>query len=491
MSASREKNKRKDLGTETAPEAKKGMSKGLKTTLMIVCAVVVAALIAFFALLNGGFFANHSTAAVVSGHKLTPVQYHYYFYDTLAQNSQYLSMFGITDVSALKDEVIDEETGKTFKDYFDESAMLSAAQTLAVYDEAVANGYTLSEAAQADLDSMDQLFDLYALYNGLTSGDAYLQSQYGPYASVKTYKEYCRVMTLANEYSQKIAADFSYSDSKLADEYAADPGKYDTVNYRFFNVLDSMFDETDADKLKQLRLETGEKMAQDSYQNEQAFIDAPLSIVAEDSKATYEDPDATLRANYGRDAVPASAQEWLFDPARQEGDTICIDNDTFVSVLYFLSYDNLDYPLPNLRIIPFTVDDITDELAMAQAKTSAEELLKQYEAGEKNAEAFMALDTANAFVAENVQPDADSKALADWAFEKLEGGVWARLEGDTAVVEGASGYYVVYYDGLGENYRNVKVDTALRNADYSEWYAATVADADYTLKGFGMFIADK
>ena len=73
MSASREKNKRKEQAAvpETANEAKKGMSKGLKTTLIAVCTVLVVCIVVFFYMLTSGFFASHTTAATVSGHNLS------------------------------------------------------------------------------------------------------------------------------------------------------------------------------------------------------------------------------------------------------------------------------------------------------------------------------------------------------------------------------------------------------------------------------------
>ena len=57
MSASREKNKRKEQAAvpETANGAKKGMSKGLKTTLIAVCAVLIVCIVVFFYMLTSGF----------------------------------------------------------------------------------------------------------------------------------------------------------------------------------------------------------------------------------------------------------------------------------------------------------------------------------------------------------------------------------------------------------------------------------------------------
>ena len=73
MSASREKNKRKEQAAvpETSNEAKKGMSKGLKTTLTVVCAVLVVCIVVFFYMLTSGFFASHTTAATVSAERVT------------------------------------------------------------------------------------------------------------------------------------------------------------------------------------------------------------------------------------------------------------------------------------------------------------------------------------------------------------------------------------------------------------------------------------
>ena len=81
MSASREKNKRKEQAQNVTPEVKnekKGMGKGGKTALGIVIAVLAVAVIVFFSMLTTGFFAKHTTAATVGEHKLTPAMVDYF-----------------------------------------------------------------------------------------------------------------------------------------------------------------------------------------------------------------------------------------------------------------------------------------------------------------------------------------------------------------------------------------------------------------------------
>ena len=61
MSASREKNKRKELNASAeapATPAKKGMSTGLKWTIGIICLVLVIAIVTFFSMLTSGYFAS-------------------------------------------------------------------------------------------------------------------------------------------------------------------------------------------------------------------------------------------------------------------------------------------------------------------------------------------------------------------------------------------------------------------------------------------------
>ena len=58
MSASRKKKERKELASEApvsqSQPVKKGMSRGLKATLIVVCAIIVIAAVVFFSMVTGG-----------------------------------------------------------------------------------------------------------------------------------------------------------------------------------------------------------------------------------------------------------------------------------------------------------------------------------------------------------------------------------------------------------------------------------------------------
>ena len=150
MSASREKNKRKEeaAAPAAANEAKKGMSKGLKTTLIAVCAVLIVCIVVFFYMLTSGFFASHTTAATVGTHKLTPAMVNYFYkgaYGNMQNQYGDFMSYVIDSDTPLDEQVYDEESGETWADYFTDQGLINASNAYALYDAAKADGHTLSE----------------------------------------------------------------------------------------------------------------------------------------------------------------------------------------------------------------------------------------------------------------------------------------------------------------------------------------------------------
>ena len=253
MSASREKNKRKEeaAAPAAANEAKKGMSKGLKTTLIAVCAVLIVCIVVFFYMLTSGFFASHTTAATVGTHKLTPAMVNYFYkgaYGNMQNQYGDFMSYVIDSDTPLDEQVYDEESGETWADYFTDQGLINASNAYALYDAAKADGHTLSEDEQASIDSQISSLALYASYYG-TNTSGYIAGVYGTGCNEKNFREYLEVVTLADSYATATQNGFTYTDEQIASEYAANPNSYDAVTYRQFLVSDAMFqtDSTDTE----------------------------------------------------------------------------------------------------------------------------------------------------------------------------------------------------------------------------------------------------
>ena len=497
MSASRKKKERKELASEApvtqGQPVKKGMSRGLKTTLIVVCAIIVIAAVVFFSMVTGGYFASHTTAATVGSHNLTPAMVNYFYNAQVYEfKKSYGSYLGI-DAASLSTQVYNEETGETWADLLMEQALNTAAQTYAIYDEAIANGAALTEEDQSQIDSTISSYELVATQQGYANANAYLAAGFGAGCNTKSYTEYLTVTMIAENYCQQVNDGFTYTAEDLAAEYEANPANYNTYTYRQFLIGDSLFSsetELSDEEIAERKETMATEMAAAAQGDEQAFIDAAYENAAESNKDSYLDADATLRSYTGA-SIPEALRTWFADSARQEGDATAVEVEGTWYVVYYISYSTNDYPLPNIREIPFAATDTSDEDAMAEAKSNADAALAEYEAGERTADAFISLvqkytgnETADGLT-ENVTPNSGSDEYNTWCFDA------SRAVGDAAVVETSTGYSLVFFDSYGDTYRNTLVENTLRTNAYNAWYTGLTADAAYTEQSFGMRFVSK
>lgn len=85
-----------------------------------------------------------------------------------------------------------------------EQALNTAAQTYAIYDEAIANGAALSEDDQSQIDTILSSYELTAAQQGYANVNAYLASGYGAGCNTKSYTEYLTVTMIAENYCQQV-----------------------------------------------------------------------------------------------------------------------------------------------------------------------------------------------------------------------------------------------------------------------------------------------
>ena len=497
MSASREKNKRKELNASAeapATPAKKGMSKGLKWTIGIICLVLVIAIVTFFSMLTSGYFAGHTTAATVGSHKLSPAMVNYFYKEAYnSMSSQYGDMMSyiIDSNTPLNEQYYDEENGITWADTLIEQGLTSAARIYAIYDEAVANGETLSDDDQSSIDATVSNLSVYATYYGYSNVNGYLAAMYGTGCNEKNFREFLSIETLANNYSQKVYDTPVYTEDELAADYAADPNAYDTVDYRVFAVTDALFDEEDEEKLADLKKTAADELLAAAEEGDEAFIQAAYDHASEDTKENYEDDSYTLRTDVGHSDSDLS--NWLFESDRKTGDATCVETSGTYYVAIFESRNTHDYALPNVRHILISVSDTTDEEAMATAKETAEKLLAEYEAGEHTEDAFAAIGdaayadgtAAESARYEDITPGQMVEDFENWCFDA------SRQVGDTGIVESTYGYHVMYFSGFGTNYRMKLVEDEQRGNVYTDWLTATTENASYETVASGMRFVTK
>ena len=256
MSASSKKKLRKEQNAAAMTERQKKEqqeAKKLKAytlTFAIVMVLVVAIVVGVIVSpMIDGLVRRNSNAVTIGEHKLSTADLTYFYFDAISEYqqtvyNQYYSSFGnywsymlgFDTTKPLNEQMYDEKEGKTWADHFIDTAIDTAKDTYALYDDAVAKGHTFTEEEQANLDSYLESMELYATYYGYSSVKSYLRSNYGNGATEKNYNEYYRVCSLASSYLSKYHEDLEYD---LEDYRAYEKDKFDdysTLSYIYYSM---------------------------------------------------------------------------------------------------------------------------------------------------------------------------------------------------------------------------------------------------------------
>ena len=477
MSASNKKKLRKEQNAAALTEKQKRErqeAKKLKAytlTFAIVMILVVAVVVGVVVTpLIDGVIRQNSTTVTIGDHKLSAADLTYFYMDAISEHQQtvyeqyynsfgnYWSiMLGFDTTKPLNEQKYDD-SGKTWADHFIDTAIEDAKGVYALYDDANANGYTLTADEQKNLDSYAETLELYATYYGYSSIQSYLRNSYGNGASEKSYLEYYKVCTIASSYLNKHADDLDY---KLEDYRAYEKDKFDdysVVSYVHYTMKYNSYlgEGTKSEDGKTTTWTDEEKEAaraamkadmeallaagvKDKASFDLAIHSWDINKLEKDETTDKEDSSSSSssstkklptstevkRAYFDNITLHAGALEWLKESDRKAGDLKAFEVYTYAehddpdhehgddcgcsrtvdgyTIVLFTERDDQTTKMVNVRhiLVKFTggtkdEDGNTtySDEEKAKAKAEAEKLLKQWQDGKANEESFG--DLANA-----------------------------------------------------------------------------------------------
>lgn len=460
---------------------------------------------------KAGVREKNTVALTVGEHKINSVEMSYFYIDSInnfySQYGSSAAIFGLDTTTPLDQQVIDEESGRTWADDFLESAQGAAQSIYASTDAASAAGFTLPQDAQDQVDQYGANLDTYARVYGFSNTDAYLRAMYGNGASRDSYMDYYTRNVLASAYQTEYRSGLNFSDEEIAARDAEDPTAYNSYSFHQYYLATSRFltggttDEngsTTYSDAERAAAEAAAKAAAASLVSDSitsvADLDeaiAGLSVNAEATSAASTAYTDTLASYLG-----STVADWIKDSARKPGDktylastsTSTADDGSETTrvngyyVVYFEGASRNTFPLANVRHILIqyaggTTDangntTYSDE-EKAAAMTAAQEILEQWKSGDHTEDSFAALATEksedpgskdNGGLYENVYPGEMVTAFNDWCFDS------SRKAGDTGIVETNYGCHVMYYSGDSDiSYRTYMVTEALRSDAFNQW----------------------
>ena len=502
----------------------------------------VIALIAAILLLNSGLMYTATTALTANTTKYSPAQVNYYYGSDYVgfvnQYGSYASAFGLDTsmgLSGLKDQACPMLEGGTWRDYFRDGAKSDIQQIRALLDYAAENGIALTDEEIAEVDAQFEGMEETAKNLGYGSADKLYAMNYGSGVTMKVVRQAALDSALAQKaYSQKLDS-LTWTDAELAEHYETLKDSKDLFSYNFYEVSANTVENavtaedgtestemiaTDesraeakatADAILAAYLDGGSKAAapEDAdAEAEEAEAEAAAAAedldpqaafaVAVDSQTGEAGNQPTQRSGISGSSIPSAYADWLKDPARKAGDAAVFadaeENPASYTAVLFLARDDNSYNTASVRHILVKAEASEDgtysDEAKAAAKARAEEILAEYNAGEKTEDSFASL-------ANQYSEDAGSNTKGGLYEDIGHGQMGEEFDafcfaghkpGDTGIVYGESGsyagYHVMYYVGEGGPYSNYLAKTDLQNEAMNTWNSELI-DACTVTEGFG------
>ncbi len=518
MSASKDKKQRRmarEAGTDkqTLARQEEEEKKRREKTRWTVGTVVAVILIALILVANTNLFYNAIPSVEIGDARYTNSEYQYYYYSAYYQFSDdykdylnyfldtrrplndqafdgtLLSLFGISVPEALSDNEIYPEP--TWADYFREVALSNMTQVTAIYEKAVAEGYTLSDEDAAAIDSEIGSFETYAGYYGYPNAKNYISAAYGRGCNEKIIRKHMAMQAIASDYSYEIYSGFTYTAEELAAWYEENKDTYDTFDYLYYLVK--------ADAVEVVNDVTDEETGEVSQETSEEVTEETMAAAKETADklagaAIDEESFARAVAELAEDAEPTAAEgvsgyslsslysEWMLDASRVAGDvTVAESEGSGYYVVLFQNRDGNTYNTVSARHILVKAEDSDADGAysdeeMAAAKAKIDEIYAQWKAGAATEESFAELaneksedggSNTKGGLYENICKGQMVEQFNDFCFDE------GRKPGDTGIVMGSAssyaGYHLVYFVGEDEPYCDYLADGNLRNADYQAW----------------------
>lgn len=509
-------------------EAKKIKLYSIIFAVVLVAMVVVAIVVGVNRSIEAsGVHEKNTVAATVGEHQISNAELSYYYIDYVNNYANtygsYLSLFGIDPSVALDKQVIDEETGETWADNFISEAASSVQTIYALADAAEAEGFTLPQEQQDQVDIMSNNLDSYASIYGYSNTDAFLKAKYGNGASKEGYMEYYQRNLLASAYQTNHQENLTYTDDQIREADNADPVKYSSYSFAQYHIPVSKFltggttDEsgntTYTAEEREAAIAAAKIAIAPLTDSEINTVDALNEAIAAMEINAGAEASSTVYTDQASTGINSYLTDWVTAENREPGDVTCIeipgtvkdengeDLETITAfyVVLFTGKNDNEVELVNVRhiLVSFEGDAQEDgtysEEVKEAARASAEEILNEWKSGDATEDSFAALanekstDTGsntNGGLYEDVYPGQMVTAFNDWCFDS------ARKSGDTGIVETTYGYHVIYYVGTtGQTYRDYQIVNELISSDMEAWsqellesYTVTMGDTSYMRK---------
>ncbi len=399
------------------------------------------------------YMAVNSTYITVGNHDISRVEFDYYYNvaskNYIANYGTYLSYMGLDVNSDFSKQAYNNDM--TWRDYFEQLAVDNIRQNKALYDAAMAAGFTYDTTKEYD--SFMETMKTAAAEDKL-SLSKYYKVTFGKYATESRIKSYAEESYIVSAYYDSIADTKEATKEEIKAYYEENKSDYDSVDYLLTEV------QADIPEGQTVTDESGEESVTEPTEEE---IKAAMEVAKEAADKALEviATEGTENTNVLKAGISAKYSEWLFDDARKAGDTTVIeDNDSHK--YYVLQFENryLD-ETKTVNVRSITTSAISGEEILAKWKEAGSTENAFISLVEEYSEDTYTSETGGLY--EELPAASLDAGLKEWLLDS------SRKAGDTTAITVDSYTYVLYYLSEGRALWQTKIAATLLDTTMSEW----------------------
>ncbi len=324
--------------------------------------------------------------AVCGDDHLTNRELPYYYwqqYYTLMNNYGSYASYFIDASTPFDQQMCLFDDTLTWQQYFLQAAISNYENVSAVWQSARLAGFELSQEDQDYLADLGNQITMAAATYGFGSADEYLQTAYGPSATLTDYRNFVERQVTASAYLQACVDEKTYTEDDIRKYFDDNAESYTSsgieksdvkmVNVR--HILIQPEGTNDDGTYTDEAWAEAEKKANallDEWKNGEHTEDSFAYMAAENST----DPGSAENGGLYEDIYPGQMVDafdaWCFDPARQPGDTGIVKTDYGYHIMYFSSTGEHAYWYVRAE------DDYLNELSVSVLQ----ELAAKFETGD-------------------------------------------------------------------------------------------------------------
>ena len=324
--------------------------------------------------------------AVCGDDHLTNRELPYYYwqqYYTLMNNYGSYASYFIDASTPFDQQMCLFDDTLTWQQYFLQAAISNYENVSAVWQSARLAGFELSQEDQDYLADLGNQITMAAATYGFGSADEYLQTAYGPSATLTDYRNFVERQMTASAYLQACVDEKTYTEDDISKYFDDNAESYTSsgieksdvkmVNVR--HILIQPEGTNDDGTYTDEAWAEAEKKANallDEWKNGE-HTEASFAYMAAENST---DPGSAENGGLYEDIYPGQMVDafdaWCFDPARQPGDTGIVKTDYGYHIMYFSSTGEHAYWYVRAE------DDYLNELSVSVLQ----ELAAKFETGD-------------------------------------------------------------------------------------------------------------